>query len=239
VAVIDVSNPAEPTLEAHHALGFSSGSYYGGYGYDSVISSGERVVRVGQSIAFLRAETTWNADYTEDVTKAWLEVVDLRDPEAPRTTRLDLPASTGLTGLHVDGNTVLTSHFEPLPDNPLRARFYFDRIDLTNPSAPRVTQKINVPGSLFAWDDDSGRAVTVEYTRHVARDVTYEECYQQHGYNVYFRANDENQPYYHGGIGACHWVTYRFNLVRLDATGAVLEDSHARRRPVDRSERSR
>jgi hypothetical protein len=107
-------------------------------------------------------------------------------------------------------------------------RFYFDRIDLTNPSAPRVSQKINVPGSLFAWDASTSRAVTVDYARHLEQSVTAEQCYSRHGYNTYFQPTNTTDPYSYdaNSLGACRWVTYTFNLVRLGATGAVLEDSH-------------
>ncbi len=228
VAAVDISDPATPTLLSNTDLGFSAGYYWGGYGYDSVMNSGQRSVHMGSTLVFTRFDQEWiNNSYV--ITDAHLQVVDLADPANPNVQRINISNTSGLTGLHVDGTDVLLSHFEAVPNHPGRVRFFIDRIDLSNPSAPRYKGKVNVPGSLFAYDAKNGRAVTVDYRRY-RQQMTAEDCYKDHGGYLYWSAEDGSQRWsggwQAGDIGLCEWVRHTFRLVNLQRTTAALEGSH-------------
>ena len=92
-----------------------------------------------------------------------LRVFDLRAPQAPKGTVVDLPARMGQAGVLVDGDTLITSHCEPTTQ-ARSVRFFLDRWDLSDPSAPRELPPINVPGALLYYDGASERAVTVDLT---------------------------------------------------------------------------
>src|SRR5690606_13384941 len=96
-------------------LGFVAEGY-GWYGYDSVVSSGDRVVQVGSSLAFLRTTSRYDEVGRWVTEQGFIDVVDLSEPESPHLARVELARVSGLTGLFADGDTVLTSHFEALSD---------------------------------------------------------------------------------------------------------------------------
>jgi hypothetical protein len=224
VAVIDVSNPAAPRIESHQSIGVAASYAWGGWGYDSVIASGERLIQLGSTLVFAHGEASWaNGSYV--TTKASLVVVDLADPAKPRTTTLELPNAQGLTGLHVDGSTILTSHFEPVAGNPGRVRFYMDRIDVSNPAAPRFIGKVNVPGSLFAWEPVTGRAITVDYRRSVEKDVSMEDCYKKGGYARASWVANDGVRYDLNSKGTCYVTHHSLRQVRVDSTSAAAEGS--------------
>ena len=223
VAVIDVSNPASPRVESHQSIGVAASYAWGGWGYDSVVASGEQLVQLGSTLVFVHTEASWTND-SYVTTKASLVVVDLADPANPRTARLALPQAQGLTGLHVDGSTILTSHFEPVPGNTGRVRFYVDRIDVSNPAAPRLTGKVNVPGSLFAWEPATGRAITVDYRRSVQSNVTYRDCYSKGYSRVSWQPYDTSR-YDELAKGTCSAVNHSLRQVRIDGASAAAEGS--------------
>jgi hypothetical protein len=226
VATVDLSDPRAPRLESNAPLGFSA-SYWGAWGMDGVASSGDAFVKIGETFVFLGTESSWD-DRGEYVTRrAWLDVADLSDPAKPRWKRLALPNSSGVTGLHAAGTSVLTSHFEPAAEDPGRVRFYIDRIDVSDPSAPKITSKVNVPGSLLAWDEGNRRAVTVDYTRVVTENVDYTTCYQSWGYRARWIPDrpDSDTYYYYEGTGTCVGLRYTMRLVHVGATTASLDGS--------------
>lgn len=228
IAAIDISNPAAPALMSNTDLGFSAGYYWGGYGYDSVQNSGERSVQIGSTLVFSRFDHEWiQNEYV--VQDAHLQIVDLSDPAQPAVHRIDINNTDGLTGLHVDGTDVLLSHFENVPNKPGRVRFYIDRIDLSNPNAPRYAGKVNVPGSLFAYDTKTDRAITVDYSRH-RKQTTREDCYQNYGGYRTWLSSDGDDPWDYNydpkELGQCEWVRHIFRLVKVGETRATLEGSH-------------
>src|SRR5690606_24145203 len=103
-----------------------------------------------------------------------LRVVNLTDPTQPVQSTLALPTADGYSGLVVDGTNVMLSHFNETSDG--RARFYIDRIDLTNPAAPAIAAQVNVPGQLLHYDRPCNRVITSELSRVVVEDVTAEAC---------------------------------------------------------------
>ncbi|HMA96684.1 MAG TPA: hypothetical protein VKP30_28555, partial [Polyangiaceae bacterium] len=50
-----------------------------------------------------------------------------------------------------------------VPTNSERVRFYMNRLDVSNPSAPLLDPPVNTPGAVVTFDEMSGRAVTLDY----------------------------------------------------------------------------
>src|SRR5690606_13138808 len=92
-----------------------------------------------------------------------LEIVDFSDADEPQRTTVKMPPSLGSTGLLVSGNQVVSSHFEVSPTNSSNVRFYLDRVDLSDAQEPKLLARVNIPGSLLAYDAELSRALTVDY----------------------------------------------------------------------------
>jgi hypothetical protein len=86
-----------------------------------------------------------------------LRVVDLSDPEAPNVALLPL-----LNGHYVQlwatGDYVVASRYEQ--QDGARVRFFVDRIDISDPRAPRVLSTVNTPGALLSLDPETQRAIS-------------------------------------------------------------------------------
>jgi hypothetical protein len=217
-AVVDVTNPAAPRLEANAVLA-EFGANVNGPGYVSanIVAAGDSVVQIGSTFVTARTSIEYDPMFGGLPPKAWLEVADAAAPSRLRATKLDLPVGTGINGLHTDGSIVLTSHYEESATEPGKVRFYLDRIDVANPAAPRYLGKVNVPGSLLAWDAASRRAITVDYRRTVQNDVGYDDCFMRGGYGYV--------PGIDTSVGTCTLTQQVLRQVRVDETSAVLEGS--------------
>jgi hypothetical protein len=110
---------------------------------------------------------------------------------------------------------VLTSHWEPVPNNPGKVRFFVDRIDVTNPSAPQILAPINVPGSLLARHPASGRITTVDYTREVLPETDSTTCNEAYGSGARWNWEDET----------CVLMHRTLKLVDVQGAQATLRDS--------------
>jgi len=220
VAVIDLADPTNPKLLSHKTFDFEFGGwggyYYGGYGYDSaVMSPGAEYVQMGSTVV-LQERPPYSYYDDEATTRPHkLHVLDLSDPKDPSlAATVDLPDALGHTPLQGEGNAVLTSHWEPVPNNPGKVRFFVDRIDVTNPSAPQILAPINVPGSLLARHPASGRITTVDYTREVLP-VTDSACYEAYGSGARWNWEDET----------CVLMHRTLKLVDVQGAQATLRDS--------------
>ncbi len=91
-------------------------------------------------------------------------VLDLSDPNNPVLGQtLDMPSDEESAGLVTDGDDLYVSYSVPVEvENDPRpfVRYFFKRVDLSNPSAPEVARGINVPGHLLAVYDDGQVVVT-------------------------------------------------------------------------------
>jgi hypothetical protein len=242
VAVVDLSDPSAPRLGQHIDVPVDVQSYYGYYwGYaPSLLAAGDPVAQIGSTLVFLSTDVPldqWGYPvYTPTLGSthdASLKVVDLSDVDAPRVSAdVELPAGGGHTGLVAQGSRVLLSHWEPIPTEPGKARFYLDRVDLTVPDAPVRMAPINVPGSLVSFDPASQNLLTVDYQRIQLENVTYNQCYQAFGYNADFQPNDPD--YWEAGqswnevLGRCTMMRRHLMLTHVDeaAASATLLDEH-------------
>ncbi|HMJ11387.1 MAG TPA: beta-propeller domain-containing protein [Polyangiaceae bacterium] len=223
LAVVDVSDPTKPKLVTNKVLGVSASYGWYGWGTDNVVPSGEQVLQFGSTLVLARApHSYYYSRETAAEQSAVLDIVDVADPADIQLTSLELPTG-GNTGLHREGNAVLTSHYEHSSEG--RVRFYVDRVDISNPRAPRFTSKVNVPGSLLAWDAASRRAITVDYRRHVRENAVAQDCYGAGGYWV----SGTSGSTYVGisTVGKCTVFEQIIKQVRVADGRATLEGSWA------------
>ncbi|AUX35775.1 MULTISPECIES: beta-propeller domain-containing protein [Sorangium] len=233
LAVIDLRDPESPRIASQRVLPFSGSALYAyGYYYGAVVPTGDSVVQVGSTLVL--RNTNYDPYYYYDGVggetpasdEPSLEVLDLSDPSNPVHRSAALPAGAGHTGLQIDGTTVLTSRWVPLPDDPSKARFYLDRIDVSDPSSPVVRTPVNVPGSLLAFDGALGRALTVDYEPFELEVPSAEACYRAFAQNVDFEPTSPNDW---EGPGVCKGMSRVIKLLDVGSKTARLRDE----RPMD------
>ena len=231
VLTVDASDPGAPSLVADVELGRSTngGYYYPYYGYygQGIVTSGSSNVALGSTLVFSNRTVEWVDNgglggYR--AVKSELSSVDLSDPSAPVERSVALPPSTGFTGLLASGSMVATSHYEPTSNG--RVRFYLDRVDFSDPSAPVVLPPVNIPGSLVAFDAQSSNAVTADYQNLDIRDVTYATCTEEYG-SYSFEPYDPNTTDYTNAPGVCHTQRQFLRLVAIRDEGASVIDGYS------------
>lgn len=231
LAVVDLTNPEAPRIASQRTLPFSSSALYGGGYYGAIVQAGDSVVQAGSTLVLRNAnnnyyyydegyEGTSSTGGPQQPAEASLEILDLSDPSSPAHSTVKLPEGAGYSALQIDGTTVLTSHWVPLPGDASRARFYLDRIDVADPSSPVVRAPVNVPGSLLAFDGASRRAITVDYESVEFDAADSSACYGVFA-DAQFRPTDtENWD----GPGLCTATRRALKLLDVGDTSARLRD---------------
>jgi hypothetical protein len=148
-----------------------------------------------------------------------LRVVDMRDPSDMNVRTVALPSRNGYTGLSVSGSTLVTSHFEAIAGRDA-SRFYLDRIDVSDPSAPELQEPVNVPGVVMHYDAGQRHAVTVDLLRTRVADLTWQQCAERFATHE-FLDEDWQTP-----EGECLGYQQIVRLVSVDGDVAYLQDSH-------------
>lgn len=212
VLTLDVSNAAEPHLAGDVQLDFVP-SY--GYGYYGFVSSGQPVVSFGSVLAFAQHTYEYATDGSYKSDNSSVEVLDMTDPAVPHVTSIPLDGALSATNLVRSGNVLALSHAEAASENSEKLRFYLDRIDASVASHPVALPKVNIPGSLLAYDSTSQRAVTVDYRIDETENVTARLCYEQLGGNFVYPA-DAVMVDYETTPGTCQMLTQILYLVSID-----------------------
>jgi hypothetical protein len=230
VLTVDVSDATKPELVGNVDLAFRPNYYgyghYDGYGYGyGLVQSGAGIVSVGSTLAVSDRTLDWSSNGEPVATPGYLKVVDLANPEAPRVRSVRLSAGLGFTGLLASGNTIATSHYERSATNPDRVRFFVDRVDVSDASNPRALPKVNVPGSLVAFDAESSNAVTTDYERVVISNVTYATCLERYA-SYGFEPNNAGN-YTESSRGRCTVIRQTLRLVHIADDAASVVDSMA------------
>jgi hypothetical protein len=251
---IDASDPSKPTVVSKLETDMThvNNNWYEFYSYYSYGYSASQVnaLRTDNAVVFLESRPLpeLNGNYSRYEVR--LRIVDLTDPSKPSESTLVLPQKDGYGGLVADGANVMLSHFEETAAG--RARFYLDRIDLTNPKSPVLAGEVNVPGQLLHYDRAHGRMLTSELRRTVVKDVTAEACYTRFGYADFAYKQDQTSGSGGSGpvsqptkgdsvsvdagtptapppppLGTCTGYSDTLHLVKFVADGASLEDSYA------------
>src|SRR5690606_33223648 len=222
VVTLDVSDTSEPELAGEATLDFypSSGRSH----VPGMIDNGASSVGVGDQLVFTQHNIQYNnlgfiteSDYS-------LEVVDFSDANEPRRTSLTMPKSLGSTGLLVSGDLVVSSHFEVSPDNANNVRFYLDRVDLSEPQAPKLLDAVNIPGSLLAYDAEQSRALTVDYYDAYIEDISPQQCYEEEFGQ--FLSSDPNLIDWEAGRGPCTARRFKLHLVEVSEETASIVESY-------------
>jgi uncharacterized secreted protein with C-terminal beta-propeller domain len=201
------------------------GGYWGYYGYASpLVDVGRPAVNVGDAIVLHFRQATYGY-YGEDLEqRAWFVVVDASNPAAPTITTLERPTSIGFNSLAVAAGRVVSTRWEPSPTTEDKVRFYLDRLDLSNPTAPKLLAPINVPGSLVSIRADGKRAITADYDKVVTKNTTADACYKKWDYNGAFHW-DYTNPNNYEGIGTCVGFARSARLIDLLDEQAALVDT--------------
>ncbi|GMV18526.1 MAG: hypothetical protein AMXMBFR56_67500 [Polyangiaceae bacterium] len=221
IAVFDVSSGV-PVLQSKlviPALDSSSpyGPYYGYYGSGIIPDAGEATVQLGSALVSLRYASEWLPSSKTPKVSIALDVVDLSNPKSPKRTSVPVPSVLGATSLVAAGGDALFSHWAPSPTDPNKVRFYVDRVDLANPSAPKLSST-NVPGSLLATDSSGKRALTVTYAK-VVEQLPPSACYDKWSNLAEYEYDPESWE-----SGTCTGYKRALSLVQLGgATASVLD----------------
>lgn len=176
VTVVDVGFPSEPrfrsALEVPIRIPYLPDyPFYKGSGWYHIGLDEPDAVQIdGTTVVVQQA-------LFEDQKK--LTVIDLADPDAPRVASvLEIPSAERLLTPLASGRELLVSHFEllstrtdPITGLPNTAKYYVDRFDLSDPSAPRLVSTVNVPGRLVSLDENGRHAVTIDH-QFVSSDPT-------------------------------------------------------------------
>ena len=239
--VLDASDPADPKRVANVTWQLDGWSAYSGwyrYGY-----YGERHTSVRAANALATLESKWERTATNtNVQRVHLRVLDLRDLDDVHNEVLPFETGTSYSGLHLDGDVVMTSHLSATSPDGRRGRFYIDRFDIARPEEPRQLSKINVPGALVVFDSASQRALTSEQVRvEVEGKLSYQDCHMRFADahwvsdergragvvvapSSVHRSGDAGVEEAQPVVGICTGYKQRLNLVRVEDSSARLED---------------
>lgn len=242
VATIDATFPTKPTVlskletrESDPAVSWGSRGAPHPYGY----SPASTAVRTESALVILEHHLRSYRAPWDFRSNARLRVIDLRNPALPVVSLLPLPEADGYWGLVGDGSNVMLSHSDKISAD--QARFFLDRVDLTDPSAPRLLPGVNIPGQLMHYDPVHGRMLTSDLLREVSKNVTSDVCLQRFAYAEFLEddsdfwirpspsdvAVDPDAPWEPAPpVGTCTGYRERLHLVRVTPEGAVREDTY-------------
>ncbi|MFO0760839.1 MAG: beta-propeller domain-containing protein [Byssovorax sp.] len=215
VQVFDVSDPSAPALAGQTSLDFD---IYGGWWSGNIVSTGDNVVQVGTTLIFQKlSRTSWDENSTEQST---LVLVDLSDPQHPaESASLSMPSGLGHTPLLVAGTEILTSHWETVGDDSGKVRFYLDRVLIMGAGTPLAVPPVNVPGSLAAFDAESGHVLTVDYSKVSSFVANAEGCFKLFGWDAAFQGSAWDQP------GLCVGIHRTYKLLAVNQGQASVLDT--------------
>jgi hypothetical protein len=177
VQAIDMST-TPPTLLGKKALPdinrsyWAYGGWYGCYYWDWY--GGSEMIQIGgDKLAFRRwiPEYGPSNQYVDAYSSLW--IVDLSDPRNPNiaSTVISHDQDTWWGNMRAIRDTLYTTHFEWFNrpsmgglGNEYLVKYYLDRIDLSDPHAPKIGARINVPGMLVGGSEtDPSIIYTIDY----------------------------------------------------------------------------
>lgn len=209
VVVVNIANPAAPAVEGRISMPFSTQTW----SQWGSLDGGQAILKVGDKLVFRRVEQPVNGGEES----AWLETVDLSNPATPaHLAARKLPDGMGHSLLIQNGLQVLTSHWEAVPGQPNKVKFFMDRVSYAN-GQPGSVASVNTPGALLAYDAASTHALTVDYKRTTVNVPTPDACYQTYGWNTWVEQVGANWQ--------CSYMTQTLKLVDVNQNNVSLLDS--------------
>lgn len=209
VVVVNIANPAAPIVEGRISMPFST-EMWSQWGS---LDGGQAIVQMGSKLVFRRIERSANGAEEQ----AWLETVDLSNPATPvQLPSRKLPDGTGHSLLIKNGSHVLTSHWEPVPGQGNKVKFYLDSVSYASGQPSAVSSK-NVPGALLAYDAPSMHALTIDYKRISVPVQNPDTCYQTYGWNTWLEES--------GGSYTCSYMEQTLKLIDVNANNVTVLDT--------------
>ena len=106
---------------------------------------------------------TEEREYEYEKRRYWnsyvLDVLDLSNPKQPVITQeIAMPTDEEAAGLVADGDSLFVNFKKPYDlegDSRPYVRYYLKEVDLTNASAPTVSDAVNIPGQLMFVEGDT------------------------------------------------------------------------------------
>ena len=251
VQVVDIANggaklQGKLTLPLEPNGYYESWGWFGCYPYDWY--DGASVVQVGgDALAFRRWTPSAAPNAVWDDGASDLFVVDLSNPDAPALGKSVITTDpTGWWGdMTVVGDTLYTSHYEWVPETHASqsptARYYLDRIDLSDRKNPRVESRINVPGVLVggsAADPSILYTIDSDYDGTITRN--WFDVVKVDGSRAYLQSKTELDGYTGKTVivGTTAYLSTQVYSDRLTSGQAQMElhqiDLSNPSRPVDR-----
>lgn len=252
IYAVDISDRAAPRVAGRFEVDPVSSVYTdGGYRYARY---GE-ILLTDHALLVGRVEGSYRYDADGEEREAprySYDVYDLATPTRPaHTTRFDVPerfAAGGWgwgpygcgidfgwgwwypgydsTAAIVSGDIVASNHAEPLDDGTGRVRYYLDRLDVSDPRAPRMLDAINIPGQLAHFDAAAGYLVTLQdVLRETSRADDWSDC-DGVGPRTFFDRDERECRVYERHLNALRIdgdVARRVSRVNLDADGHSRE----------------
>ena len=204
--VFDLTDATAPIHVGTQTIDASLG--WGGYG---IVGLDEmRIAKLGSAIVLSSTGGGWYGETEEQSARVY--VLDLTDPADPQL-RPSLPRPGALLhgNLQKFGDSLVSWHARAVDGDASKIRFFLDRVDVSDPSAPTMATPINVPGVVAGYDDATGRAITVDFRLEATQVDDEEECYQNP------KIHDFDYD-----AGVCYLAHRTLNLVQLTGDTATL-----------------
>jgi len=228
--VLDVRDPDAPKAMGRLPLEPLSGDAY----FTDIVQT-DNALLVGRLKQLSASYSDPTAGVSPPIPSLSYDVIELGDPGAPTVaSRFEIPpllatggwGSTGIENYSVDmgwgwssgggdaeltyGDLVISQHYELVGGLPAGAKYYLDRLDVSDPYQPKLLSPINIPGTVLHYDGDTNQLITLDFSSQLEETSNQEDCYVR-GYKGYFEST----------FGGC-WVTRRtLNALVLEGDRAV------------------
>jgi len=165
---VDLADPLRPLrrgrldLDPAEAPGGSGWGFWG-YGDEAVLQANVLAVHRGWYGPMPLGTGVPAPDGGPSASGDAVVLFDLSNPDAPRRAgSVSLADSAWSWGLRAEAGLLWLTHHEWMSVDRSEVRFYLDRIDVSNPDAPVLLPKVNVPGVLLGATAAGSRVYTLE-----------------------------------------------------------------------------
>jgi hypothetical protein len=214
--VFDVINPSQPQLVSTTDFLYPFPRNKDTMPPHTNIHAGDTVVMAGDTIVVRPdGRDWWYWDQTPPVDPA-LYGIDVSDPTTP-VISFEIPRVEDevYDVLQVKGDLIVTSHYEPIDQNPDTVMYYMDRVDLSNPAAPDFLPPVNIPGSLIDYNPITEKLITVGYTLNSVQTEDPNACWELGYYDSRYDSQTDK----------CSWAVRSLHILDLNGNVALISDT--------------